>query len=404
MPVFKKDRTVQIVVNTSNDKWIIDKGMTLDVSGTPAIFQNTAFANADIIVRGEIINDDPAMFAVMLDGTLNTVTVEKSGSIDAIKGIYAGPQGTVENLGRIIVDETGIEATAVKNSGLIRADTAVTLRDLFGGVEIGRSGEIHGSQYGIYEDSNTVTEIVNRGLLHGDVAAVFSFSSSEMTFKNFGVVKGAVMMGDGDDLFINKGGRTGPSEIWGGDGDDFFRIDRAGVALRESAGEGYDSVQSTASISLSDNFEKLTLLGKKEIQGFGNNETNLIIDINSAATVIKGFGGVDQIHGGTGKNTLYGGAGDDLIYSGAGNEKFFGEEDADIFVFNPGCGKDVIMDFADLADLIDLSDYDDFPDAASLAGRVTMSGADTLITLLNGDSIRLKNFDINDLQAGDFIF
>jgi len=404
MPVFKKDRTVQIVVNTSNDQWVIDKGMTLDVSAAPAIFQNTAFGNDDIIIRGKILNDDPAMFSVMLDGTANTVSVEKTGRIDAVKGIYAGSQSVVENKGRIVADETGIEAMFVRNTGILRADTGVVLRDMAGGVNIGEDGEIHGRQYGIYEDNATVIRVVNRGLLHGDVAAVFSFSGSEMEFRNFGTVRGAVMMGDGDDLFINKGGRTGQSEIWGGNGDDLFRVDRTGVALREAAGEGYDTVETTASVSLGDNFEKLLLLGKAKIEGFGNNETNLITDANRNATVIKGFGGADQINGGMGKNQLYGGAGDDVFYSGSGNEKLFGEEDADTFVFNPGCGKDIIMDFTDLVDLIDLSDYDDIPNAGALAGRVTMSGADTLITLLNGDSIRLKNFDMNDLQAGDFIF
>lgn len=404
MPVFKKDSTTQIVVNTSNDKWVISKGMTLDVSGTSAIFQNTAFANDDIIIAGEIINNDPVFFAIMLDGVMNEIRVEKSGSIDAVKGIYGGPNSVVGNLGRIVADETGIEATAVGNRGTIRADTAIVLRDAFGGVNNGKSGEIRGAQYGIYEDFGGDSQITNRGLLQGGVAAVHSFSAGEMTLTNRGIIKGAVLMGDGNDAFVNKGGRTGTFEIWGGAGDDAFQLDRSGIAVREAAGEGYDTIRTTVSHSLLDHFEELVLEGGKAIDGFGNNADNMIIDLNKAANVIKGFGGADTVTGGLGKNELDGGAGDDIIASGAGDETLRGDTGADTFEFRLGMGEDVIMDFTDLVDLIDLRPYDGINNAGDLTGRVTMSSADTVITLLDGDVIRLRNFDIGNLQAGDFIF
>jgi len=153
-----------------------------------------------------------------------------------------------------------------------------------------------------------------------------------------------------------------------------------------------------------DNFEQLVLEGGKAIEGLGNNDDNLIIDNNTAANLIKGFGGADRIDGGLGKIQLYGGAGDDIIYSGAGNEKMWGEGGIDILAFRNGGGRDVIMDFTDLEDLIDLSSCNGIISAADLAGRVSMSFADTILTLDIGDVIRIKNFDMNDLQAGDFTF
>ena len=120
--------------------------------------------------------------------------------------------------------------------------------------------------------------------------------------------------------------------------------------------------------------------------------------------MIKGFGGADRIDGGLGKNQLYGGADYDIIYSGAGNEKMWGEGGIDILAFRNGGGRDVIMDFTDLEDLIDLSSCNGIISAADLAGRVSMSFADTILTLDIGDVIRIKNFDMNDLQAGDFTF
>lgn len=404
MPVFKKDSTVQIVVNTSDDKWVISKGMTLAVSGTSAIYQNTAFNNDDIIIAGKIINDDPVFHAVMLDGIMNEVRVEKSGSIDAVKGIYAGASGIVGNFGTIRADEVGVEASGVGNRGTIRADTAVVIRGAFGGVTNGADSDIRGVQYAIYEDAGTEMVIKNSGVIEGGVAAIYSFSAGEMTLTNRGTIKGAVMMGDGNDAFINRGGKTGMSEIWGGAGDDVFQIDKVGIAIREAAGEGYDIVRTRVSHAMLDNFEQLVLEGGKAIEGFGNNEDNLIIDNNKAANVIKGFGGADRIDGGLGRNQLFGGAGDDIIYSGAGNETMSGESGADIFAFRNGGGKDVILDFTDLEDLIDLSSYNGINSAADLATRVSMSLADTVLTLDNGDVIRIKNFDMNDLQAGDFIF
>lgn len=125
-------------------------------------------------------------------------------------------------------------------------------------------------------------------------------------------------------------GGAGKDTMAGGNGDDLYYVDSTGDKIVELAGQGYDTVRSTASFTLSDNVETLYLQGTGNINGTGN----------ASANIVSGNSSVNIINGGLGNDTLTGG----------------GEEDH--FVFNTaisgGDNVDHITDFKSLHDHIDL--------------------------------------------------
>jgi serralysin len=84
------------------------------------------------------------------------------------------------------------------------------------------------------------------------------------------------------------------------------------------------------------------------------------------------------------------GAGDDTLSGGGGD---------DSFVFAPGSGADIVVDFAagGLEDSLDLSAYA----GTGITYGVAQVGADTVFTFSNGDTITLVNVDIDNLVQTD---
>lgn len=153
-------------------------------------------------------------------------------------------------------------------------------------------------------------------------------------------------------------GGTGADSMWGGLGDDIYYVDNAGDTVHEYYNEGYDTVVATASHTLADNTEKLSLaLAGGNIDGTGNGEANLILG-NSFANTLSGMAGNDILRGNGGADVLIGGLGLDTLAGGDGN---------DVFKINaiaesaPGSSRDVIRDFAQGQDVIDLSGIDVIP-------------------------------------------
>jgi len=105
--------------------------------------------------------------------------------------------------------------------------------------------------------------------------------------------------GDGHDILI---GGTGNNVLKGGKGNDLYIIDNADDVIIEEAGSGSDTVMSSASYTLGEHLENLTLTGDGDIDGTGNGADNRLL----------GNRGNNILDGGTGADTLIGGAGDDI--------------------------------------------------------------------------------------------
>ncbi len=128
----------------------------------------------------------------------------------------------------------------------------------------------------------------------------------------------------------------------------------------EKAGEGFDTVYSSASYTLAANVEALRLLGYADLEGAGNGLNNAIFG-NAGRNTLGGGAGTDLLFGGAGADTLSdslgnnlldGGAGNDSLSGGAGNEFLAGGagddlittgKGADVIAFNRGDGRDTVV-------------------------------------------------------------
>ncbi len=107
-------------------------------------------------------------------------------------------------------------------------------------------------------------------------------------------------------------GQAGVDTMSGGVGDDTYVVNVAGDVVIENINEGTDLVLSSASYTLADNVENLTLTGSGNINATGNGLGNLIAG-NSGNNLISGGNGADTMSGGQGDDTYVVGQGGDTI-------------------------------------------------------------------------------------------
>jgi Ca2+-binding RTX toxin-like protein len=132
-------------------------------------------------------------------------------------------------------------------------------------------------------------------------------------------------------------GGGGADYLEGGLHDDTYVVDNAGDIVIEYAGEGYDKIYSSVSLTLGVHFEELILTGSAPINGTGHDWGSRITG-NSANNVLTGGRYIDFLYGGGGDDTLYGIEHFNYLYGESGNDTIYGGiHDDDL---NGGSGTD----------------------------------------------------------------
>lgn len=130
---------------------------------------------------------------------------------------------------------------------------------------------------------------------------------------------------DGDDFLDGQGGAD---VMAGGAGDDVYIVDNGGDAIIEVTSEGWDSVESSVTFTLSDHVENLRLTGGDSIDATGNALNNYLY----------GNSGSNHLIGGAGNDNLDGGAGADILEGGIGDDFYYVRDASDVVVENAGEG------------------------------------------------------------------
>ena len=119
---------------------------------------------------------------------------------------------------------------------------------------------------------------------------------------------------------------------------------------------------------------------------------------------LTGDGGANRLSGGVGNDWLSGGGGNDMLEGGAGADRLEGGDGRDKFWFYfDQRGDDIITDFTDGEDQIDLGDFR-LSGFDALAISSNSNGVTIDLTAYGGGTILLEGFDVDDLDATDFLF
>lgn len=356
------------------------------------------------------------------------LTHQGGGNFDFVNtGTVVGSHGTavnidswsghVVNYGIFIGQEVNSAVVLTNNAG----GAAAPVLDNYGSI-VGMS-----SSGAILGDTSARNTIKNFGQIHGEidlggggdwvfnsghiVGDLFLLGGADRYDGRTGNIAGSIYGGSGDDTILAGDednvilGGIGADTMAGGRGDDTYFVGDPSDAVIETAGEGNDEVQSTASIVLIGEVETLLLTGVSAINAVGSAFANGIVG-NSAANTIDGGAGNDNIAGGAGLDMLLGGAGGDSLSGGTENDTLDGGADDD--VLNGDAGIDTL--FGSLGnDTLSGGTEDDRLDGGAGADILNGdSGFDTLFGGSDADSLfggtendALDGGADNDILNGD---
>jgi Ca2+-binding RTX toxin-like protein len=417
---------VTYVASAADTTYRFTASSDISVAIGTAIDATSGAKNRNIEIDGSVNADKGGGVEVGASGKgAGDLVIGATGHIEGLSGVFTlGVGQTIENNGTIEGSSVGLQTngdnSVVSNAGSISSDdwgaaivgTHSVLHNTgnidgkMGGVNLaGEHGKLvndfhigssvagaavrgwsdaviinHADIDGVngvsfLGDASSVNRIVNSGHLEGFYYAVAGSDGRDIV-RNTGDIKGIVDLGDGNDVFKSSGTLDG--SVVGGNGNDTYIVNDATIQMSEDLQGGRDTVRSSVSFTLADNFEVLQLTGKADTVGVGN----------------------------AAGNRLIGNSGDNLLGGDAGNDHLTGHGGADTFVFKTGDNHDAITDFQ-----VSGSDHDvaallvgGIASFADLKSHMSQHGDDVLLTFDNGDSLTLRHVAMHDLKAADFSF
>jgi Ca2+-binding RTX toxin-like protein len=142
----------------------------------------------------------------------------------------------------------------------------------------------------------------------------------------------------------------------------------------------------------------------------GSGGGRVTIDAGDGDDLVGGGDGDDDLRGGKGDDIIAGGRGNDRIDTGTGDDEAYGDDGADVFVFNPGsqdaANHLTILDYELGVDKVDVSAFPRVDDVlAQLELQLVDADNfdDAVFTFSNGASLTLAGIDWRDITADDII-
>jgi Ca2+-binding RTX toxin-like protein len=320
------------LVSTNAAGECLDNGIALLDYGNPSLRSADMSADGRYVVFGSSASNvgfgtnnnlwDVVYVKDLVTGEVALVSKTAAGTV------ASGAAPTISADGNIITfNGAGLYGANLLTGNTGEPTQAYVVSNPLLGVEM--RGGIGNDTYVISSLRDHVVELPVDGAGIDTVRASISYTLGENLEKL--VLAGTAMSGTGNTLRNTLTGNaqanvldggSAADTMAGGAGNDVYVVDNAGDRIREAAGAGKDTVQSSVSFSLVDtdgvgtlggNVENLVLTGVAAINGTGNAFANLISG-NAAANLLDGGAGADTLTGGDGNDTyLVDDAGDRII-------------------------------------------------------------------------------------------
>lgn len=219
--------------------------------------------------------------------------------------------------------------------------------------------------------------------------------------------------GFADKLYGNTGkntlsGGAGADQLYGQNGDDTLLGDSGDDTLY--GGNGRDSLDGgTGHDILVGGADRDVLIGGAgtDTASYLGSTKGIVASlgkpsINTNDAKGDSYSSIENLLGSDFSDNLTGSSGKNILTGGKGNDTMTGGGSADIFVYKTGYGRDTITDFQNNADDIDVRSYN-FASVNAVLSKSSQVGNDVQIKFSATDVIVLKNFDLSDLNATDFL-
>lgn len=263
-----------------------------------------------------------------LDGGAGNDTLDggKGASTQIVTSLVIHARGTlVTGVGptmEVWIDGTKIQTFAVNSTAVAEYTVTAPLGMNAKSVDIAFTNDAYSGS----EDRNLYVEkIVVSGneIKGGAIGVVNDYGSGTGAFDWVNVYRssgalgsnGTMRFGLGDNDYLNGG--AGTDSMTGGMGNDVYIVDSTTDTVTELNDQGYDFVESSASHTLKDHVEHLTLTGSNSINGTGNALNNMLVG-NNSENVLNGLAGADFMVGYNGNDTFIVDNVGDVCYENAG--------------------------------------------------------------------------------------
>lgn len=281
------------------------------IDATGNTLNNTLIGNsADNVLDGQAGSD--TMMGGMgddtyiVDNAADTVTEALNEGIDTIYSSvsYVLPEN-VENITLNGSDNTS--ATGNELNNVMIGNSANNVLDGKAGIDT-MSGGAGDDTYYVDNTADIVSELADEGIdtIRSSVTRTLEDTVENLTLTGSDAINAIgnamdnILIGNVADNILDA--QAGMDTMGGGSGNDTYIVDNVGDSVVEEMDAGDDHVISNVTYTLSENVERLTLVGTDAIDGTGNVLDNTLIG-NSAANILDGKEGID---------TMIGGAGDDI--------------------------------------------------------------------------------------------